>query len=169
MTLGGGLDELTVPRSSVSRDLTGSRQALALEEHADRSLLGSAQLGCVAVPARREGLEAPERAGGSLEQQPAVARYLEGEQRSRSPEIDQIQAIGSDARSEDEVERVQVGRTVATHRDVEVTSGSRPALGRGTEQDNELEGRFHLAQVGETLGHDLRGDHEQDATVSDIN
>lgn len=64
------------------------------------------------------------------------------------------------------MERVQVDRPIAPHRDVEIASGSRLALGGRAEQDNQFDGRFHPFQVGETLDHVFLGDRRHGASLS---
>ena len=99
----------------------------------DGPLLGTAQLGGVAVLSRSQGLKPPEGAGDALEEQLPVTRDLEGEHGARSAEVDQIQAIGSESRSEHHVEDIEVDGSIAAHRDVQIAPGPCSAPGRRPE------------------------------------
>ena len=81
----------------------------------DRSPPGATELVGVAVSARRQRLEFAERSRFSLEERTASARHGHPQDGTGAAKVDQVQAIGSKPRGEDQIQGVEVGGPVALH------------------------------------------------------
>jgi len=81
----------------------------------DRSPPGATELVGVAVSARRQRLKRTERSRFSLKERTACARHGHPQEGTGAAEVDQVQAIGSKPRGEDQIQGVEVGGPVALH------------------------------------------------------
>ena len=125
----------------------------------DRPPAGATELVGIAVPARSQGLEYPERSRFSLEERTARARHCHPQERTGAAEIDQVQTIGSEPRGYRQIERIiDVGQRVALHRQIDVALRFCPVSGGRTEQDEKPEIRHHLGKIGQALSDELGND-----------
>jgi len=124
----------------------------------DRPPARATELVGIAIPSRGEGLEFPEGSGCSLEEWTAGARHGHPQERTGAAEVDQIQTIGSEPWGYRQIERVEVGRPVALHRQIDVALRSPPASGGRTEKDEKPEIRHHLGKIGQALSNELDSD-----------
>ena len=131
----------------------------------DCAALSVAQLRRITVPPRGQRLKLAERSGLPLEEKPARSCHLERQQRTGAAEVDQIQTVGPEARSNRQIERIRIGRTVASHRQIDVALRSQPPLDRRTEENKKLQLRHRCRKISETLTDQLRRKHRRHAAT----
>lgn len=97
-----------------------------------------------------------ECSGLPLEEQTTGAGHLERQERPGAAEVNQIHAIGPEAGSDGQIERIQISRAVALNGEINVARRRAPPLDRRPEEHEELNVRQRLRKVGELPGSDLR-------------
>lgn len=133
-----------------------------------RPSLRTAQPLRIAIPAGGQGLELAECSRVPLEEKASPPRHLECQQRIGPAEVDQIQTVGPETRGDGQIQVIQIGGAVASHRKIDVALGTGPFLDDGTEQDKDLEIRHGARQIPKAPGDELGGDRQvHAATVTD--
>src|SRR5574341_54466 len=82
-------------------------------------------------------------------------RYLERQQRTGLAQIDQIQTVGPEARSDRQIQVVEIGGAIAPHSKIDVTLSPRPPLNRGAKENKQLEFWHRSRKIGETSSHEF--------------
>jgi len=108
---------------------------------------------------RREGerLELVECTGTALEEQLSRAGDFEGEQRPGPGQVDEIDRIGPESLDDRRVERIEVGRSVASDGDVNVAVPADAIPNGGAEKNDQRDLGPLDGQVGQPLGDLCRG------------